>query len=114
MNASRVLLSSLAALSMTIVAGNAYSKTGPSAARKLALAGAQAADATDNCITRAGKKGKWRLDDVGKWIRCRPKPVGPDIPGRSRFLPFLGAGAAAAGGLTAAVVSASDTQPVSP
>lgn len=114
MNASRVLLSSLAALSMTIVAGNAYAGTSPSAARKLALAGAQAADATDNCVVRTGKKGKWRLNDVGKWIRCRPEPVGPNIPGRSRFFPFLGAGLAAAGGLTAAAVSASDTQPVSP
>lgn len=93
MNASRVLMSSLAALSMVVAAAAAHAGTTPSSARKLALAGAQAADA---CVSRAGHKGKWRLDDAGKWLRCPPRPVGPNVAGSNRFLPLFSGGALAA------------------
>ena len=112
MNASRVLMSGLAALSMLAAAAAAQAGTKPNAARKLALAGAQAVGGTDNCVVRPGKKGKWRLDDAGKWLRCPPRPAGPYVAGSNRFLPLI-SGAALAASVTS-LSAFGDSQPVSP
>lgn len=65
-----------------------------------------AADAAEKCVTRTNRKGKWRLDDAGKWAKCKELAgAEPKVGGGSGFLPAV-LGVVGLGAGTAAVASA--------
>jgi hypothetical protein len=135
MKVSRVLVSGLTALSMTIAAGSAEAKASPSAAMKLTLAGAQAVS-DPRCIKVNGKRGKWWYDAArilreckrvrgGRWVVPDDGVAaggagggaagGAGAAGGGGLGVGAGLGAAAVlGGVAAGVSSASNSNPSSP
>ncbi len=111
MKASRVLLSGIAALSMTMAAMPASAKARPGAAQKLSLAGAQGAS---GCVSRPGMDGDWRQDASGNWARCNNAAGGGDDGGGGLGIGYIIAGVAAVAGIVVAVVSGGDDTPSSP
>ncbi|MEJ6012175.1 hypothetical protein [Novosphingobium aquae] len=73
------------------------------AAAQNANADPAASDAAEKCVTLTNRKGKWRLDDAGKWAKCKGLS-GAEVGGGSNLLPAVLA-VGGLGAVTAAVAS---------
>lgn len=109
MNVGRALLIGTATISFALASTAVQAKGKPASARKLALSGMQAS--ADNCVVRTSEDGKWRLDEAGKWVKCRP--AGGGAGGGSPTALYIAGGVAAAG-IAVAVATASSDAPSSP
>lgn len=82
-----------------------FAESASIAAAQNANAGPAVSDTADQCVTRTNRKGKWRLDDAGKWAKCK-KLAGAEtkVGGGNGFLPAV-LGVVGLGAATAAVAS---------